>query len=141
MSIRPWMHPLAVAALSFAPIACGSDPPPNDTCAGAIDASGGGSFQGSTCDAWDDLSFPCNRTGTPEVFFAFIDPVGGASWSVERDPTSTLYFSGKDMCGGPGACDPSTLSLTTGVPGTWYLGVEKTGGGCGDFGIIVTRLR
>jgi len=125
---------------------------PNDSCADAIEASGGGVFSGDTCLATDTADFSCGAAGRPEVFYSISVPAGEWScWVKYFNEGLTVAYAIKDgdqcpdmpgYCIGPTAEDPAGeggILFGGGEHGqTYWLVVEATGSGdCGFYTFTV----
>lgn len=124
----------------------------NDSCAAAIEASGGGNFSGDTCLATDTADFSCGEDGRPEVFYSISVPAGEWScWVKYFNEGLTVAYSimDGDQCPDqPGFCIGPTAEDPTGEGGilfgggqhgqTYWMAVEATGNGdCGFYTFTV----
>ncbi len=122
--------------------ACDFGPPPaHDTCAGALELSASGEYEGTTCGAADDHAPPpsCAGGGGPDVWYRFVvtqretvyaDTVDGRTWN------SVLQLRWGECSGGlpPVVCADDQCPAVSGGrrsqllevldPGTYYLVVD-----------------
>ncbi|MDI7266707.1 MAG: hypothetical protein QME96_01780 [Myxococcota bacterium] len=122
--------------------------PVNDTCAGAIDISAGGTFSGTTAGATNDISSSCGGGSGPDVYYRFtltqfehfeintqgssIDTIlvrlsggcGSAVW--ECDNNTELYNT--PACAVTWSDLPGDLGA-----GTYYIVVDTASGSGGSF--------
>ncbi len=135
--------------VSLAPIG----PPSNDTCAGAVDISAGGSFAGRTAGAVDDVAPPggCAPAGGPDVWYAFALAQRGTVYldTVDGDTWDTVLHLRRGVCSGSGTIDCAndqcpghsggrrSQIVQTLDPGSYYVVVDGAGPAeAGDFTLL-----
>jgi hypothetical protein len=111
----------------------------NDVCAEAIDATPGGTWTGSVCNANDSENFSCSSPGLADVYFRLasagdylVSVTGGFTLAAFSECPRTAMPS---LCISP---FPSTLTTITALGETWL--VLEPRGACGSYTIRVIPL-
>jgi hypothetical protein len=115
--------------VDFAPA---SDPPPNDTCATAIDVSSGGAFEGSLVSAGDDGSSSCRPGEHLDAAYELtLEETQNVEIVVDGAGGYEAYFSLQAECGNPDtdvACvetSPARKTFYSLPAGTYAILVES----------------
>jgi hypothetical protein len=121
---------------------------PNDWCTTATDATGLGTFTGTTCGADDSIDLGLGAPGcatpvtpgTPDVFFSMTPPMG--NYRLVITPGFAIQYV-PSVCDGNGGCGPypGTGDFTIGTSGGFrlYFAIEASSG-CGEYELTVSAF-